>query len=80
MAKEQTKQREKYLWVNKRWCKRCGICRDVCPKKVIDLDAEGYPVFARMEDCIYCLDCVLYCPDYAIFENEEDKEYVDPIL
>lgn len=80
MAQKEKVEKEKYLWVNRRWCKRCGICGAICPKKVIDYDSEGYPVFARMDDCIYCLNCVLYCPDYAIFENKEDQEYVKDIL
>lgn len=80
MPEKKVKAKEKYLWCNKRWCKRCGICAAVCPTNVIEYDHEGYPVFARMEDCIYCLNCVLYCPDYAIIENKEDQEYVKPIL
>ncbi|MCX7765961.1 MAG: 4Fe-4S binding protein [Candidatus Sumerlaeia bacterium] len=80
MQQEKEKTREKYLWLNKRWCKRCGICAAVCPKNVIDYDHEGYPVFARMDACIYCLNCVLYCPDYAIFDSKEDQDYAKSIL
>ena len=80
MAQTKEQKKEKYLWVNKRWCKRCGICAATCPKKVIDFDSEGYPIFARKDDCIYCLNCVLYCPDYAIFESKEDQENIKDLL
>jgi 2-oxoglutarate ferredoxin oxidoreductase subunit delta len=80
MPDAKSKTKEKYLRIHKRWCKRCGICAAICPKKVIDIDHEGYPHFARMEDCIYCKNCVLYCPDFAIFDNKEDEEYVKSIL
>ena len=41
-------------------CKGCGLCVDVCPKKVLDISGDvntrGYfPVYqARPEDCIFC--------------------------
>jgi 2-oxoglutarate ferredoxin oxidoreductase subunit delta len=69
-----------YLWINPRWCKRCGICAAVCPKEVIEMRPDGYPELAHMENCIDCGMCVTMCPDYAIFDNESDRELVKNIL
>lgn len=61
-----------YLWICKKWCKRCGICSAVCPTKVFDVLPSGYPVIARMEKCVDCGLCSMLCPDYAIFNEKED--------
>ncbi|CAN2040186.1 Uncharacterized ferredoxin MJ0146 [Candidatus Magnetomoraceae bacterium gMMP-15] len=53
-------------------CKGCGLCVQVCPKKVLELSSlnnpKGYfPAFqARPEDCILCGICYIMCPDVAI--------------
>ena len=70
------KKGEIFLWVNRAWCKRCGICIELCPKKVYDTDGDGYPVLARMEDCIDCGICYFQCPEFAIFDDEKQKEEV----
>jgi 2-oxoglutarate ferredoxin oxidoreductase subunit delta len=57
-------------------CKGCGLCVDICPKHVLELDAAiinplGYhPV--RLTDAAACTSCALcarICPDavYAVF-------------
>ncbi len=61
-------------------CKGCGLCVNVCPKKVLELakhrlNSKGYhpaePV--REEDCISCAMCATMCPDVAIKVEKEDK-------
>lgn len=53
-------------------CKGCGLCVEVCPKKVLELSTEtnnkGYfPASrARPDDCVLCGTCYLMCPDVAI--------------
>ena len=53
-------------------CKGCGLCVDICPKKVLELDsrlnAKGYTPAdpAHMELCIACALCARMCPDVAI--------------
>ena len=53
-------------------CKGCGLCVDVCPKKVLEISDKVspkvyFPVFqARPEDCIHCTLCCIMCPDVAI--------------
>ena len=54
-------------------CKGCGLCVDVCPKKVLELspnkiNKKGHkPVEAvKEEDCIGCAFCATMCPDCII--------------
>jgi 2-oxoglutarate ferredoxin oxidoreductase subunit delta len=61
-------------------CKGCGLCVEVCPKKVLEIsrkvNTKGYnPVFqARPEDCIKCTACCIMCPDVAItIDGTEDE-------
>ena len=72
MKKE--KKEKPFIWVNKRWCKRCGMCKEFCPKEVFELDKEGYPYPKHIEHCVRCGLCTIQCPDYAIVDDEETKE------
>lgn len=53
-------------------CKGCGLCVDVCPKKVLGLSQtnnfKGYfPVYRMNESaCVLCGTCCIMCPDVAI--------------
>ena len=66
-------------------CKGCGLCVEVCPKKVLELsdkvNSKGYfpAVQARPKDCVFCTTCCIMCPDVAIaileiLENLENLE------
>ena len=68
------KARLKELRINRDWCKGCGICVALCPKKVLELDAGDKAVVVRKEDCICCRLCELRCPDLAIEIDEEEGE------
>ena len=52
--------------IEQAWCKGCGICVDLCPKGALDLDPQGYAVWARPDDCVACGLCELRCPDLAV--------------
>lgn len=58
-------------------CKGCGICIEICPKQVYDSNTLGKPVIVRDGNCIYCKQCMLHCPDFAIEfipRNEEEGD------
>lgn len=61
--------------INRDWCKGCGICVSLCPKKVLELDREDKVIVVRPEDCICCKMCEKRCPDLAIeiILDEEDE-------
>ena len=61
------------LTINADNCKGCGLCINVCPKKVLELSSDkinkkGHkPVTAvREQDCIGCAFCATMCPDCII--------------
>lgn len=56
------------------WCKKCGICTEICSRKVLEKGPDGYPYAARPEECILCGLCDIHCPDYAITLNRRDRE------
>jgi 2-oxoglutarate ferredoxin oxidoreductase subunit delta len=56
MAKPKLKQHH----INRDWCKGCGICVELCPKKVLELDEQEKVAVARPQEC------ELRCPDFAI--------------
>lgn len=62
----ETKANEAKVKIDRKQCKRCGICTDLCPKKVFSGQADGTPVIARGGDCSECGLCILLCPDYAL--------------
>lgn len=66
----------KAIVINRDWCKGCGICVHLCPKKVLELDGSDKSVVVRPDDCICCRMCELRCPDLAIevLIDEEGEE------
>ncbi|MFA5074268.1 MAG: 4Fe-4S binding protein [Nitrospirota bacterium] len=52
--------------INTEWCKGCGICIELCPKKALIKDKRDKAVWKYPEKCIRCGLCELRCPDLAI--------------
>lgn len=55
------------------YCKGCGLCVTVCPKKIISmskskLTKKGYhpAEITDQEKCIGCAMCATICPDIVI--------------
>jgi 2-oxoglutarate ferredoxin oxidoreductase subunit delta len=59
-------QKEAEITINRRWCKACGICIDLCPKTVYTRDELGRPQITSPEKCIQCRMCEYRCPDFAV--------------
>lgn len=68
-----------YIKIDKKRCKACYLCIDVCPKKLIKKGTEAnklghFPV--EFEDtkneCLGCAMCAMRCPDMAIVEVTKD--------
>ncbi|MHC4660317.1 MAG: 4Fe-4S dicluster domain-containing protein [Planctomycetota bacterium] len=63
---------QKPVKINLDWCKACGICIEVCPKKVIEWSEEigkhgvRMPELKRPSRCTKCMLCEMMCPDFAI--------------
>ena len=53
-------------------CKGCGICVEFCPKKVLIINEIEKVQIDKPEECIYCKQCELRCPDFAIFAQKEE--------
>ena len=43
-----------------------GICAAFCPKQVLEIRKEKVRI-ANADACIFCGQCELRCPDYAIY-------------
>lgn len=65
-GKRMAEHESKKLLIDRMRCKGCGICVQLCPKKVLVLDAEDKATLMDFEHCIACGMCELYCPDLAI--------------
>lgn len=49
-----------------RWCKGCGICADLCRRKVLSIDSRGKVMVTNPGACTGCGECEIHCPDFAI--------------
>ena len=60
------------LTIAREICKGCGLCADVCPKKILALsnqiNSKGYHPIAMTDQskCIGCAFCARMCPDAVI--------------
>lgn len=65
--------------VREEFCKGCGLCVSVCPKKILELstdktNSKGYTPMriVDVEKCIGCLSCAKMCPDVVIRIEKKD--------
>ena len=56
------------ITIDRKKCRRDGICREVCPYGLFETDVERYPVLrpGGAERCIACGHCVAICPHAAL--------------
>lgn len=59
--------------INKKWCKGCEICVELCPTKTLEM--VDFKVAVRdLDSCTACMQCELRCPDFAIVVYKKEKE------
>lgn len=48
-------------------CRGCELCADICPTKVLALEASSRKMrVVGVGDCIGCLSCALVCPSGSL--------------
>ncbi len=58
----------------------CGICIFVCPKQLYraseQMNDAGYIPTEHKDEtkCVGCLNCMIYCPDFAIVVERDGDE------
>ncbi|HXL01624.1 MAG TPA: 4Fe-4S binding protein [Candidatus Atribacteria bacterium] len=58
--------------INQEFCKGCGLCVNICPKKILTIEdnfnSKGYypATMIDEEKCTACGFCAQVCPDVAI--------------
>lgn len=50
--------------VNRRKCRRCSYCIQICPAKAIKLEKDNITIIP--ERCIFCGSCITACPQQAL--------------
>ncbi len=73
-----SKKKVKEIRIEGKWCKRCGICVEFCPGKVLTLENMEPPAATHLEGCTVCRLCEMRCPDYAISVEEENNRQSAP--
>jgi nitroreductase/NAD-dependent dihydropyrimidine dehydrogenase PreA subunit len=58
------------LAVNKETCTKCGICADVCVRKIIFWQENSYPHLMPEISCLKCGHCVAVCPSGSLMHDE----------
>ncbi|MGI6554493.1 MAG: 4Fe-4S dicluster domain-containing protein [Bacillota bacterium] len=59
--------------IDKKLCKKCGLCVEFCPKQVLTSEKDGSPFVSHPEKCVNCKLCSLRCPDFAISRRQENE-------
>ncbi len=72
LPKKEKGEKRVSIRMNHQWCKGCYICLEVCPKKVFkkspEVTEKGFNplIVAHPEQCSFCRQCELLCPDLAL--------------
>jgi NAD-dependent dihydropyrimidine dehydrogenase PreA subunit len=69
------------ITVNDETCKKCGLCSEVCPNKIIKKNDSGEISFRqdRIRFCFKCGQCMAICPTESIYVEglSYSKDFVD---
>ncbi|MHA1144250.1 MAG: 4Fe-4S binding protein [Candidatus Helarchaeota archaeon] len=67
------KEKKKALALQFDRCKGCGICIEICPRKILtegkelNTKVQYPPVLVEGGVCTFCRECELICPDFALY-------------
>jgi len=67
---EKDQKKKGLVKIKEEWCKGCGICVFLCPRKVLTLNEMGKAIVNKPDECIGCKICELHCPDFSISVEE----------
>jgi len=59
------------ITVNSKWCKKCGLCVEFCPRQVLEM--KDVPHVKDPARCTGCLMCEMHCPDFAITVKRREE-------
>lgn len=59
-------------------CVQCELCVAFCPCDVLELDENGYPYAAHIEQCVGCTTCSGNCPQRALLVEATGDAVYDP--
>jgi 2-oxoglutarate ferredoxin oxidoreductase subunit delta len=74
-------EKVKEIHIQQDYCKGCGYCIMLCPKRVLEkskeLTRKGFypPLVAALEKCTACRTCENTCPDFAIYVELKGENY-----
>jgi NAD-dependent dihydropyrimidine dehydrogenase PreA subunit len=55
------------ITIDQTGCRACNLCVEICPTKVLEMDAAGdYAKAIRQDDCIGCTSCMYICPSRCL--------------
>lgn len=66
------------LNIDKSKCLNCGICAEICPSCIIEMQEDG-PVCVWERGCMACGHCVAICPTGALDNNQCPREEQIPV-
>jgi ferredoxin len=69
------------ITVNEETCRKCGLCSEACPNKIIKKNDSGEISFRqdRIQFCFKCGQCMAICPTESILVEDlsYSKDFVD---
>ncbi len=75
---------ERFLKVvlEKKKCRGCGICQQVCPRNCYEIDGSRHiAMIARENQCVQCGACIVQCPFDALhFESPQGKIILPEVI
>ena len=63
------------LQIETQGCRACTLCVDICPTKVLDMEAaQQLAKASRPDDCIGCCSCEYICPSRCLTVSDVNRQ------